>query len=195
MKNNQDKIEQLFALLSGSLVGKQKKALLDELQKDTELSDMLDILRKMYELTPQNSKSTILAAKKLSKTLYNDFLKEQSSPEKQFGVQVFDSSLLPIPKGVRPASVDTRLLKYQFGKSIVELTVYPITVDSVEIIGQISGVEKEKKIVVIAETNGKTQKTDVDEFCLFRFARIVSGDCRLLFSFENAKEGVIELTL
>ena len=79
-----NKIEQLIALLSGSLIGKQKKALLDELQKDAELSDMLDILKKMHELTPHNSKSTISAAKRLSKTLYSDFLKEQSSSEKQF---------------------------------------------------------------------------------------------------------------
>ncbi len=195
MKKNHDRVEELTALLRGSLKEKQKKALLNELKEDTELSGIFDLLKKVSEIAPNGTNPLHTASKKLSKTLYKDFIKKQVSPDKQFGVQIFDSSLLPLPKGVRPAAVDTRLLKYQLGKAVVELTVYPVTVDSVEIIGQISGLKKDQKLSVTAETKSKRQKTDIDEFCLFRFERVVSGDCRLLFSSENKKEGIIELSL
>ncbi len=195
MKKNQDRIEELNALLKGLLKGKQKKALLDELQKDAELFDMFYLLQKMAEIAPNRPDLLQAASKKLSKTLYKDFLKEQASSKIQIGVQVFDSSLLPLPKGVRPAAVDTRQLKYQLGQSVVELSIYPVTIDSVEIIGQINGLKKNQKLSVTAETKSRTQRTSIDEFCLFRFERVAVGDCRLLFSSENIKESIIELSL
>ncbi len=195
MNYNQDIIEQLTALLRGELKGKQKKTLLEELQLDSELSEMFELLKKMHEVRHPESNQIISASKKLSKTLFTDFLKKQLSHKTDFGVRVFDSALLPLPEGVRPASVDTRLLKYHVGEAIVELTVYPITIDSVEIIGQIAGIENNKSIKVIAEVNGEKKEVEVDEFCLFRFERIDIGSCRLLFSSENSKEGIIELEL
>lgn len=195
MKINQEKIEQLLSLLNGSLKEKDKSILLEELQNNVELFDMFELLKKMDEISPQDSKSMILASKKLSQSLYRDFLKKQASPNLLYGVQVYDSTLLPLPKGVRPASVDTRLLKYQVGGVGVELTIYPITIDSVELIGQIRNIEKNQEITISAETHNKTFTTNIDEFGLFRFERIDAGDCRLMFSIENEKKSIIELTL
>ncbi len=190
-----EKIERLKSLLAGSLQGEQKITLLVELQNDSELSDYYDLLKQLYQVSPQNSQELFAASKKLSQTLYKDFLKEKSNSQKQFGVQVFDSSLLPLPEGVRPASVDTRQLKYQVGELLVALTVYPTTIDSVELIGQIQDFDKNEKIKIKAKSGRSSQVVEIDEFGLFRFDRIDAGKCSLLFTFENEKEGVIELSL
>ena len=63
MKTNQDKVEQLTALLRGSLKGKEKKALLEELQNDAELSGMFDFLKKMSEIAPNKANPLFSASK------------------------------------------------------------------------------------------------------------------------------------
>jgi len=195
MSINQMIIEQLNALISGSITGKEKKTLLDQIQNDAELADMYKILLNLSVVSSRNKKSLQQATQKLSKKVYTDFLKEQASAEIQYGVQIYDSSLIPLPSGVRPALVDTRSLKYQVGNFVVELTVYPITLDSVEIIGQVSTMKKNSTINVSVESKGKRQKGVVDQFGLFRFDRVALGVCTLTFTTENFKEGVIELSL
>ncbi len=195
MKFNQDKIELLIAYMSGSLTGIEEKALVAEMQQVPEMAEMYDMLKNMSSISGHGSKPIISATQKLSQKLYQDFLKNQASDKLQYGVQLFDSALLPLPEGIRPASIDTRQLKYQIGELVVELKMYPITVDSVELIGQIEGLDSYDEFSVTVETKKKNQNTSVDKFGLFRFERIAVGNSSLYLMKNNSKEGVIELTL
>ena len=195
MKINQDKIELLLALESGSLTGKEKKALIAEMQQDTDLADMYDLLKRISTISGHGSKPIVSATQKLSQKLFQDFQKNQASHKVPYGIQLFDSSLLPLPEGIRPASVDTRQLKYQIGLAFVELTMYPITVDSVELIGQINCLESFEGLSMTIETNGKSKNVPVDKFGLFRFERVATGNSSLYLKKGNTNEGLIELIL
>ncbi len=195
MKVNQERIERLIALLSGSLTGIEEKALVAEMQQVPELAEMYDMLKDMSAISGHGSKPIISATQKLSQKLYQDFLKNQASDKLQYGIQLFDSSLLPLPEGIRPASVDTRQLKYRIGELVIELKMYPITVDSVELIGQIEGLDSYEEFSVTVETKKKNQNTSVDKFGLFRFERIAIGKNSLYIMKNDSKEGLIELTL
>ena len=195
MKFNQDKIELLLALVSGSLTGKEKKALVAEMQQDADLADMYDLLKQMSTISGHGSKPIVSATQKLSQKLYQDFQKNQASQKVPYGIQLFDSSLLPLPEGIRPASVDTRQLKYQIGMAVVELTMYPITVDSVELIGQINGLESYEELSMAVEIKGKSQNVPVDKFGLFRFERVATGNSSLYLKKGPSNEGLIELIL
>ena len=195
MPIDQNTLERLIALLEGKLEDSRKSALLDEIAVDQELGRMFDLLKEMYTLKPGNTNYLISAAKKLSQSLYKDFIKQQKTRDKLYGIQIFDSSILPLPEGVRPAAVDTRRLKYKVGDALVELSTYPITVDSIELIGQISDIKCFQNITIKASTSAGDETVRVDEFGMFRFDRIVHHKCKLSFLFKDGKEAIIELKL
>ena len=191
MTIDQNKLEQLLAFVEDKLDETRKAALLDETASDPELAKMLELLKEMYQLKPGNTNQLIAAAKKLSQSLYRDFVNQQKTPGTLFGVRIFDSSVLPLPEGVSPAAVDTRRLKYKIGDALVELSTYPITVDSIELIGRISELKSFDNITVSAGD----QTVRVDELGMFRFDRIECEQGRLTFTFNDGQEAVIELKL
>ena len=195
MKINLDTLNLLFKLRQGKLTAKTKKNLEKEISVNPEMSQAYEFINLLADISEENSQVLLDASKKLSKTLYSDFLKKQANPTTRIGIQVYDSSLLPLPEGVRPASVDTRLVRYQLDDIQLELSVYPITVDSVEIIGQLHNVDNTSQISVTIKTPLGTYTVDADEFQLFRFERVDCGDCKIMFKSDTKDIGILELKI
>lgn len=182
-------------LINGSLRGKAKKELLGEIKKDKELSILYEMMVLLSSASSPEEKSIRLASMNLSKKMYDDFKKNLKSKTKKIGIRLFDSALLPIPEGVRPAAVDTRSLKYLVGERNVELTLYPITVDSVEIIGRVEQVGPAEDVTIQIESGGFKSDSEIDQFNLFRFERVPLTDCRMIILINGKQAGRIELDL
>lgn len=90
------------------------------------------------------------------------------------GVTVFDSRLLPLPEGVRPALVDTGHIRYRIDAEYLELSLYPVSVNSFEIIGRFTG-GAEESFAVRLHRETKQYTSDTNEFGLFRFPRVSRG--------------------
>jgi hypothetical protein len=93
----------------------------------------------------------------------------------QRGVTVFDSKLIPIPEGIRPAVVDTRRVRYQIGVTQLELCLYPVSPSSCELIGQLTGREPGGALQVELRRGRTKMSVAANEFSLFRFPRVPVG--------------------
>jgi hypothetical protein len=106
-------------------------------------------------------------------------------PKKMQGVLTYDSSLLPLPEGVRSAAVGTRRLHYQVGEGRVGLSLYPVSMTSYELIGQIEGVTPAKVSKVELAIAGRRLYAEADAHGVFRFPRIPAGKCRIKMTYDK----------
>ncbi|MCB2229546.1 hypothetical protein KQH82_02440 [bacterium] len=179
MENNKDKIRQLLAYHRGTLAADERRVVDSALQSDSELRDLLALVVELDQAV--GTRDDILGdpARKLSTLIIRDFLGRKADPDSRRGVVVFDSSVVPLPDGVRPAAVDTRELRYKLDEAELSLALYPLTMNSYEMVGQISGRPSEEALSVVVKQGRKTQSVAADRHHLFRFARVSGGDCRL----------------
>lgn len=111
------------------------------------------------------------------------------------GLTVFDSKLLPLPDGVRPALVDTRRMKFLINNGQLELSFYPITLNSSEVIGQYSGNENPSGIAVELRRGRVRLVSTANEFGLFRFPRAPKGTYALRIRTADAVIAEIDLEI
>jgi hypothetical protein len=185
-------VDELLAQLDGE-TGKELKARLSD---DPALAEIANLLGRSGDRQDSAEWQKLEAsAHLLLKSLLRDAQSAQSDPDGQHGVLVFDSGLLPLPEGVRPATVDTRRLRYQVGKNRLELSLYPVSVKTYELIGQLSDQSNEHGFTVELLGARTRFSATSDRFGVFRFPRITGGKYQLRIADDGKTIAVVDLEI
>ena len=196
MTMQDDKIEHLRAYLKGKLSGDEAKAVARELHSDPELARLYVVLKGLdHQAEEADSGGLGPAARKLASSLIKEFLGNIKTDGPPRGVPVFDSRLLPIPDGVRPATVDTCRLSYRIDNLEVDLSLYPVSPDRYEMIGQIIGWTGDRLASVQLRSGRQRQSATCDDYGVFRFPTIAVGRHSLAVRHHKKTLGVIQLEL
>ena len=180
MPNKDEKYDLLIKYIKGELSEDQCREFEKILKADPELKDTAGFLANLTEEDRRIEWDTLKTpALSTFDRLLKDFKISRKKNEKNRGVMVFDSKLMPPPEGVRPATVDTRRIKYRVGEDLLEISLYPVSPESYELIGQLSGQEA-KAVLEIEFKNPKTSKIiKSNEFQLFRVDRLATGQYKM----------------
>ncbi len=122
------------------------------------------------------------AARGLVQRFLRDFRHNKKDTRGRHGLLTFDSGLLPLPAGIRPATIDSRRLKYTAGDHELEVSMYPGSPGTYEIIGQISGFSTGAELDVRLEHSRRNFTATSNQFQVFHFVRIPAGEYTLLVS-------------
>jgi hypothetical protein len=191
-----DKIELLVRLARGQLSEDQRNQVEAELKDKPELAEAYELICRLYAESQELDWPRLSQGiKEISRQLYDDFLKSRTRPGKKSGVKVFDSGVLPAPDGVRPAAVDTRRIKYCFEDYSLEISLYPISPESYELIGHVIGAPEGTVITVNLKSRRAQQREHTDRFQLFRFERVAAGPYELVLAQGRRPIGMVNLEL
>ncbi len=142
-----------------------------------------------------NSQKLSSAASRLARDAIRAFLAGAGEEAPHRGIPVFDSALLPAPEGARPSGLDCRRLRYKMNEWEVDLASYPLTPDSAELMGFVSGPLVGGRLKVRLHN-------DHSDFCVealadrsFRLQRVPVAKYRLLISDGDDPIGLIEVEL
>ena len=196
MKKSSDKIGFLLKYLKGELSEKELPEVGSIIESDKELSEMYPIIRNLHAAGRKIKWEQVRrSALRLSLRLYDDFQKSRKMTSVRYGVRVFDSGLLPLPEGVRPAIVDTRRIKYKIGEGDLEISLYPVSTDSYEVIGRVSQVACQAPLKVMLKSPTDTYTVEADQFNLFRFVRIPVSSYTLYILAGKRKVGAVGIEI
>ena len=193
---SENQIEDLILLAQGKLDTTKRGAVERAIANDSRLFALYEVIKPLVGAKdPLSSAAITTAAKRLGERMFNDFQRHKDDPDSRRGVVVYDSQGLPLPEGVRPAAVDTRRLKYRLPDGLVELSVYPISLESYELVGIISEVDAHAPYTVVLKTSIREQRFTTDEVSLFRIPRISRGKHDLRFYSGEELIGAITIDL
>ena len=193
---NTDKIERLQAYLREELSPSDASEIEESLSTDRELAEMLEVLKKLNRQAEVSRLEGLeSAARKLASQLVGQFLENEATDGPLRGVPVFDSRLLPIPEGVRPATVDTCRVSYKIEDVEVVLSMYPISPERFEVIGQIVGWDDNELPALQLRTGRGRQSASCDEHGVFRFPEVTVGKHALAVRSRKKIIGIIHLDL
>lgn len=196
MATRSDTIHLLIRYLRRELSEEEQAKVASLLAGDAEVRAMLRMVEALRAfIKPGQASQLQQAAKQLADRLFRDFHQPPEDDRVPVGVTVFDSALLPIPEGVRPAQIDTRQLRYRFGEFDLVLMLYPVTPDSFEVMGQVAGDDLPTSLSMKLQSDAGETSADIDEHGLFRFDRVSVGDYRLLLLSEDTVSGIVKLSL
>ncbi len=196
MSNKKKQFEQLIDYIKGRLSPEECSSMKAQIDKDPILQQMIAVIEEMQDEIDQIEWEKLQKpSHALFDRLLNDIKKRKGEMGDKRGVTIFDSGLLPLAEGVRPAEVDTRRLKYLIGDAQLELSIYPVSPRSYELIGQISGLDQVKSLSVEL-SGGKSRITaEANQFNLFRICRIPAGKYNLNLLEGRNIIGIINLEL
>ena len=196
MSTRLDIFEQLLRYRRSELSPKEKAIVEQRLATEPEAREMLALLQALDIAAPDHPDARLMSASRdLADRIYQDYFLRGRQSRVPVGVTVFDSKLLPVPAGVRPAAVDTRQLRYRVESCEVILMLYPVAPDSYEVMGQIGEGLSEDSLSVDLRKRGFRTAATTDEFGLFRIDRVPLGDYRLTISAGNRAVGLIHVTI
>jgi hypothetical protein len=190
-----DKEKLLSELLKGDLSGKEAEEALRILESDPEFRELLHELEQERERRKDDYWRQLRRA---AHQLVDGMLEQRSADterQSRHGLLTYDSSLLPLPQGVRPAAVETRRLKWTVGDFRVELACHPLSAASWELIGRIEGLSRRPLPTVRLQSEDRQYETDVDDFGVFRFERVPAGSYDVLIVLESRIAGSMSLSL
>ena len=121
--------------------------------------------------------------------------KTRGKSKRKQGIIVFDSQLLPLPQGVRPATVSARRLKFLIDDEALEMALYPISINSYEIIGQLpAAMVREGRTL---DLRGRSEKYScpVNDMGIFRFPRVSTGEYKMLIRGKRAIVAEVNLEI
>jgi hypothetical protein len=194
MSRTQDKYELLFRYLKGQLDGDEKKRFEKALLSDPELARTADFLSGLL------SESDAVAWDKIKDPAHRIFERllsdhKSSKDDSRHAVVTFDSKYLPLPDGVRPAIADTRRIKYRIAERTLEISLYPVSPGSFEMIGQLSG-SAPGDILQIELRKGRSGfKVNGNSYQLFRFERVPGGKYKMIISRERKVIAKVDIEL
>ncbi len=186
MKNSEQKYELLLKFLRSELDDKESNKIKKMLNSDREFRNMYDVLKNYGADRLKGHLAELMPSlKQISINMFREYHKSERDRAVERGLPIFDSDVMPMPEGVRPSVTNSRRLKYKFKGMDLEMSLYPISLYSYEMIGQFSGVEGKTYQI---ELTGKKfrQTTETDELHMFTFARIPS-DVYQINIIENKK--------
>ena len=191
MSENTRQIEQLILYHRGELPDAEARILRRKIDTDPELRELYAMVRHMEEGAADLEWPRLAdAVEKLSDRLFDDY---GSGKDPMRGVLVYDSELLPLPEGVRPATVDTRRLRYRLGEFSVDVSLYPVSPESFELVGQVTEADRSLKISLSRKRGGI--KSETDPFGLFRIERVGRGNWELTIADGSRKIGTCRLEI
>jgi hypothetical protein len=188
-------IELIIKYVKSELSRDEEKKIKKLLSSDKEFAKMYEII-KTLDIDSMSSNLAELAPplKQMSLGMFREFQKTKKDKEIMRGLPVYDSRVLPIPEGVRPSETNSRRLKYKFDSMELELSLYPTSLYSYEMIGQLSGAEDSKYRI---ELTGKEfrRKTETDELQMFTFVKIPAMKYRLNILSGRKTIAVVDLEI
>jgi hypothetical protein len=191
-----DKITILIGYLKGDLPKGMRRKAGAIVRRDKELKELYPIVEELCRSgRSTNWNEARTAAVKLSSQLFRDYLKGERMKKPGYGITVFDSGILPLPEGVRKADVGTRRVKYRLGDNFLEVSFYPVSTGSYEIIGQSSDMEGGALSQVILKSNRATFTADTDQFNIFRFPRVPLDKYSLYLIADRRRIGSVTIEL
>lgn len=128
-----------------------------------------------------------------------DFILEDSACSSDHGpptgVLTFDSALLPAPTGIRPAEISSRRLEYSFGNMSMSVSLYTVSLKTIELIGRVSGAIVESGVSVVLQGKRRSYTVSANSSGVFRFKRIPrqSYEMKLLANNELAGEARLRI--
>ena len=195
MKKNQEQIELLVRYIRGELNEAETGRVEAMLRDDDEFKQLHDMIADLeHRGVNPDASAMATSAKKLSTRMIHDHLRNMTSKFVQ-GITIYDSSVLPLPEGVRPATVDTRQIRYRLGACDIELSLYPATPSSYELIGHISAEEPGREFEISMKAGGRTSKAVTDKHDIFRFARLDVDRYLMVIRSQGEEIGRIDLVL
>ncbi len=133
-------------------------------------------------------------ARKLMAAILRDRQKKIAQPDQ--GVIEFDSALLPLPEGVRPAAVETRRLRFRLESGVVDLTLYPLSTEGWELIGQLIDDDDSNRELRVQVGQGRTKRTvEANQVNVFRIDHLMSGPVQLKLLSDSGNIGTIDLEI
>ena len=196
MPRKNDKYDLLVQYLKGALSEDRRKEFELMLEADPELqktagfvSDLLDESREIeWDILKSPALSTF-------DRLLKDYKISQKNTSQNRGIMVFDSKYMPAPEGVRPATVDTRRVKYRVGEATLEISMYPVSPGSYELIGQLSEQTPGELLEIEIKGALTTKKFKSNKFQLFRVERLPAGKYNLKIFKEKQVIAQIDIEL
>ncbi|MFH2037209.1 MAG: hypothetical protein ABIJ45_12465 [Candidatus Zixiibacteriota bacterium] len=196
MTNNYDKTDLLLQYANNALTPGELKKVKKLIESDPEMAALYAaILTLRDEGKRTNWPSLKKSIKTLSSQMFDDFQKLKKTGNKINGVRVFDSKAMPLPEGIRPAVVDCRRVKFKIDKLHLELSMYPISVNAYELIGQLSGFESPGYLTFTLSGGKRKFSVEGDKFHIFRFAKVLQGNYTLNIHFDKKKIGAVGIDL
>ncbi len=158
----------------------------EDIRKVEKLLDSNKEFRRMYNVIkslgvdclPDDLTDLSPSLRQMSLNMFREYKKTDKDKTVTRGLPIFDSDVLPLPDGVRPSITNSRRLKYKFDDMEMELSLYPVSLYSYEMIGQISGsADKDHQIELVG--NNFKRETATDELQMFVFAKIPAMKYRI----------------
>ncbi|MEW5924041.1 MAG: hypothetical protein AB1746_08645 [Candidatus Zixiibacteriota bacterium] len=196
MRKEDDKIELMLNYLSGNLAAGKRRETERLISTNRGLVGLFSVVKGLF-LEGQRANWNQLqdATLKLANRLFIDYQKSEKSPKINHGITVFDSLVLPLPEGVRPAAIDKRRLKYKVGDMDLDISLYPISSSSYEMIGQVFDLEADERLTVRLRSGKREYREVADQFNLFRFMRIPVAKYVMDLLAGRNRIGTVELEL
>lgn len=177
---DEDCIKLIMDYLCGKLDKDQACEFEKQLEKDLKLKDQYLLVKHLKNEAHEINWSEVDdAARAISTDLIEDFFKSEAASEEKRAIKVYDSKVLPLPEGVRPAVMDYRHMKFRCEEMSLNVTLYPISADDYEIMGRLLGYPKGKELDVELRIGRSILRTRTDTFYLFRFQKVPARDCSL----------------
>lgn len=162
---------------------------------DSEWAAAWRLLNQLQTVGRDLDRATVQSMSELASRLFADYQQRLNKNDERLGIRVFDSQVMPVPEGVRPASVETRRLRYRLDDLELEMSLYPLTPESYELMGQLEGLQQNTPLTVTLTQGRRRTKARADQFHLFRFERVEAGKCRLALESPDGVIGHIDLEL
>jgi hypothetical protein len=192
MNQNVKNIQELIDYIRGRLDPDKRAEVADRIGKDPVLQKLVTLLGDLRDDMRETDWPDMKSA---AHALLSRQLKEKRGGRQKKGVTIFDSQLLPLPVGVRPALVDTRRIRYKIDETLLEVSVYPVSLNSFELIGQLTEAERRQSLTITMRFGRKKFATEANEFGLFRFPRLTKGKYIIAIRAGDDPVGELELEL
>ncbi len=180
--SRKDNIEELLlAYVAGTLDPARRDEIERLIATDEEVRRLHGVIAALHRESKE-SNDLRSAAKALIARFVRDLRGSRAGRDKHRGLLTFDSGLLPLPAGIRPATIDSRRLKYTAGDHELEVSMYPGSPGTYEIIGQVSGFQTGEALEVRLERSRRVLTATSNQFQVFHFVRVPAGEYTLLVS-------------
>ena len=196
MKDHIKDVESIIEYLAGKMSPRERERFEARLAADNELSEMYKLVRSLREKSLQTSgRDDAVALRELSVDMFRAFQKAGRGKDVPRALKVYDSKTLPLPTGVRPSLASARRVKYRSESLAVNIAMYPVSLHSYEIIGQISGLESSQPFQIKLKGTRETFRAESDQSHLFIFPRVPAGKYDLTVMSHGKVMSVIDIDL
>ena len=196
MGKEREDFKQLLEYVRGQLKPEDRGRMEQKIAGDPDLQEMVSILS---ELRQEIYTAEWNKMQQPSHALFDRMLKDVKARNSKTGekqcITIYDSRLLPLPDGVRRAGVGTSRIKYMIGESQLEISLYPTSPNSYEIIGQLSDRKGTKPLEIELQGGKKRLSIRANHFNLFRFPRVPAGKFKLRLKEGGSVIGQVDLEL